>query len=508
MPMNIANDPWKPIPFSKLREVCGRPEVQWVWENLLAIGHITDFYALWKSGKTTLVAALLKHMESGGELAGKKVFPGKALVVTEEPPELWMERGEELDWGDHVHFIFPLFWKRPTESEWSQFISYLQEAVSQNGYRLVVFDALPSLWPVEDENDAGKVLLALTPFRRLAEAGCAVLLVRHPRKSDGKEGTAGRGSGAISGFVDFILEMRRYRPEDARDTRRVLTVYSRYGPFEVVIRWNGGADYEVLGSPEDFSAQQQQQQLFDALAELGEATTDALAQIIGIPRSTAHKRLSELLKAGRVVSLGSGKRGDPKRWALAGKAEFLSPHIERDRGEKNLEPPGPENREVSSDLSGEERTKENKSGDGSGGNISPQVLPHFATPESSKERYVTPTSPGEAMGKFFSPHIEKDRGGRESREGEAPDFYPPRIRHEEQRGGKESEEGDSSHFYPPRALSICGGKESPASPGEAPDFRLPHSLSTGGEQKSPPSSGEAMGLPSASNRFPPARGPP
>jgi hypothetical protein len=56
--------------------------------------------------------------------------------------------------------------------------------------------------------------------------GRAVLLSHHIRTSDGWEGTAARGSGALAGFVDVLVEMRRAK--FARPTVRVLSGYGRF----------------------------------------------------------------------------------------------------------------------------------------------------------------------------------------------------------------------------------------------------------------------------------------
>jgi DNA-binding transcriptional ArsR family regulator len=133
--------------------------------------------------------------------------------------------------------------------------------------------------------------------------------------------------------------MRRYDPDQLQDTRRVLSVYSRYEPFEVVIRWNGGGEYETLGSPADYSAEAQRERLLEALAELGTATTLELAKAVELPHATASKRLSELEAAGQVVRTGTGKRGDPYRWSLADGGgdpdddDFVSPRNTHKRGE-------------------------------------------------------------------------------------------------------------------------------------------------------------------------------
>jgi hypothetical protein len=312
---NSIPDSWLPVPISELgTDTVG---VEWLWDGLLAKGHLTDFVGFWKSGKTTLVATLLQRMEHGGELAGRTVRPGKALVISEEPRAKWLERREALGLADHVHIVSRPFPKRPNHAEWLAFTSHITKLVAENGYDLVVFDSLPNLWPVRDENDASETVTALLPLQTIASAGCAVLFLRHPRKSDGLQATAGRGSGAIAGFADIIVEMRRYVPDDLQDTRRVLSVYSRYEPFEIVIRWNGDGQYEALGSPAAYSIEAQRQRLLEALAELGTATTGELAKAVDLPHATVSRRLDELAATGRVTRTGTGKKGSPFRWSLA-----------------------------------------------------------------------------------------------------------------------------------------------------------------------------------------------
>jgi predicted nucleic acid-binding Zn ribbon protein len=313
---NPIPDGWHPVPISEL-DTGSTTATGWIWDGYLAKGHVTDFYGFWKSGKSTLVAALLQRLADGGELAGREVRPGRALVISEEPRTKWIERREALGLADHVHIVSRPFPKRPNHAEWLAFTSHIAKLVTENGYDLVILDSLPNLWPVRDENDASETVTALLPLQTIATAGCAVLFLRHPRKSDGLQATAGRGSGAISGFADIIIEMRRYVPDDLQDTRRLLTVYSRYDCFETVIRWNGDGEYEALGSPAAYSAEAQRERLLEALAELGTATTGELAKAAELPHGTVSRRLSELEAAGLVVRTGGGRRGDPFRWTLA-----------------------------------------------------------------------------------------------------------------------------------------------------------------------------------------------
>ena len=87
-----------------LRRV-GQTPLAWLWHGYLKPGAVTLLTSRWKSGKTTLLSVLLSRLASGGELAGRAVAPGKAVVVSEESPEQWASRGRQLDFGRHVCWL-------------------------------------------------------------------------------------------------------------------------------------------------------------------------------------------------------------------------------------------------------------------------------------------------------------------------------------------------------------------------------------------------------------------
>src|SRR5262249_51666342 len=83
----------------------GQTPVGWLWHGYLKPGAVTLLTSRWKSGKTTLLSVLLSRLASGGELAGRAVAAGKAVVVSEESPEQWASRGRQLDFGRHVCWL-------------------------------------------------------------------------------------------------------------------------------------------------------------------------------------------------------------------------------------------------------------------------------------------------------------------------------------------------------------------------------------------------------------------
>lgn len=223
-------------------------EPDWVWPGYAACGAITLFTGLWKAGKTTLLGHLLRDLYRGGGLVESPV-DGPVLIVSEEPDGLWANRREDLGLPETILFLKRGTFARPNRAEWAALLADIADDVERLGIALVVFDTLPSAWPVMNENDAGETLEALAPLRDIAAAGAAVLLIHHPRKGDGSEARATRGSGAVPGFVDVIVELRRYAPDDNEDTRRVLSAWGRFEstPAESVIDLQADG-YQVLGS--------------------------------------------------------------------------------------------------------------------------------------------------------------------------------------------------------------------------------------------------------------------
>src|SRR5207245_4577323 len=94
------------------------PKADWLWEGYLATGGLTLLAGQWKAGKTTLLTALLARLKAGGELAGRPVRAGRALVVTEEGPIWWRERGQRFDLDGQVEWICRPFRTKPTPEQW------------------------------------------------------------------------------------------------------------------------------------------------------------------------------------------------------------------------------------------------------------------------------------------------------------------------------------------------------------------------------------------------------
>lgn len=307
---------WTPIPLS---QIPASAAVDWVWTGFAARGMVTLLVGLFKLGKTTLLAWLLREMAVGGDLAGE-VKPGRVLVVSEESGKLWALRRDEMQLGDHVELLARPFKGRCNWHEWERLIDRVAALTRERGYALVVFDTLASLWPVVDENSAADVLRAVLPLHRIVEAGAALLLNHHPRKSDGAEGTASRGSGALPGFVDVIIELRPFAAGDRHNRRRTLACFSRLDetPAEVVIELTD-TGYVAIGDKADAGRADRRRLLQSLLpAHPPGATVEEIrdnwpdgGQKPGV------RTLRDDLKAMDVRTTGEGVKGDRFRYYLA-----------------------------------------------------------------------------------------------------------------------------------------------------------------------------------------------
>jgi hypothetical protein len=222
----------------------------WLWDGYLAPGNLTLLTSLWKSGKSTLISVLLSRMKTGGTLAGRAVSAGRAVVISEEPADKWVERIRQVDLDGHVDWFCLPFAGTPTEAAWLDLLAEVERLHDRRPFALLVIDALANLSPMRSENDAVQMLRPLRPLRRLSERGVAGLLSHHPRKGKTRPGQAARGSGALAGVVDIIVEMRAlsHRPGDRR---RLLRSFSRHAatPPRLVIEWTAdGGDYRGLGT--------------------------------------------------------------------------------------------------------------------------------------------------------------------------------------------------------------------------------------------------------------------
>jgi hypothetical protein len=313
----------------------GGARKSWLWDGYLARGTMTALVSAPKTGKTTLVSRLLARTEKGGELAGLAVAPARAIVVSEEAGADWDARCRQLGIGPNVRFVCrPFQGARPTDRQWFALIAALEALHRQAPVDLVVLDALATLLPGYAETCAPKLLDCLLPLQALANGGPAVWLLHHPAKAQRADGQSARGSGALAGLADIVMEMSCLRRARSRDRRRRLCAYSRYAetPRHRIIELSAdGADYRLHTDGAGTPLVQPWREVLGVLAD----ATDKLSQQAilqrwpaeeGPPeRSTLSRWLKRATAQGVICCSGQGYRSDPFIYWLPGREPLLWP---------------------------------------------------------------------------------------------------------------------------------------------------------------------------------------
>jgi hypothetical protein len=169
------------------------------------------------------LSVLVSRMRAGGALAGSEAAAAPALIVSEESPALWVERGRKTPFGPDARWLCQPFIGKPSRDEWFGLVQHLSSLAAGNP-PLIVIDPLSMVLPGLDENNAGIIIDSLAPLRQLATAGHAVLLLHHPRKGGSFEP---RGSGAISSIADVLIQLEGSPNEEQHPNRRWLRCRGR-----------------------------------------------------------------------------------------------------------------------------------------------------------------------------------------------------------------------------------------------------------------------------------------
>ena len=232
MPINTLQT----ITMDSVHAAPAAASVEWLWNGFLMPGDIALLTSQWKTGKTTLLSGLLRHLADGKPFLGRATRPARAFVVSEESHAQWGERLRLTPIGPHVELLARPFRGRPTPDEWELLIDRAIGAKTE----LFVVDPIASFLPGRSESEATSVLESLQPLLRMTAAGIAVLLLHHPRKKASEIGSSARGSGALLGFVDTSLELSRADRWDMESNRRLIRAQSRRGetPARLAYEWN------------------------------------------------------------------------------------------------------------------------------------------------------------------------------------------------------------------------------------------------------------------------------
>src|SRR5207249_10415484 len=222
------------------------------------------------------------------------------VYLTEEP--VWTVDEKVKQWA----LDDSILWLQHTETaemKWATVVEEAVQAAKEAEAKLLIVDTLPQWAQLrgETENHSGEMLAAVRPLQIAAQKhGLAVLILTHHRKSEGDYGTRIRGSGALPGAVDIILELERPKKrEEDREGYRIVRTESRFKatPPELLIKLNPEG-YVLVNDvrPADLASQAAitRQRILDAIAVRGTATVQQIIADTRLSRTTVDEHTKVL----------------------------------------------------------------------------------------------------------------------------------------------------------------------------------------------------------------------
>ena len=308
-----AGSSW-PRGFRLLGDVVAESDehTEWLVPAIIAAGLLTVISGEPKAGKSTLVAAILDALASGGDFLGDTLPRTQAVWLTEERPPTLRPKVER--WPD-LKDVALLMTHQRDGRDWPELIAEAAHLALTTGRRLLVVDTFASWAQLagDDEQSSGHVMDAMTPLLLAAGQGLAVLLIHHDRKSGGDHGRAMRGSNAFSGAGDILAQLTRSTAE--HPSRRRLSTNGRLP--EVVLHVTLGPDGYHLADAETASKDNGDEALLlDHLGQDG-LTVGDLQELTGLTDERVRAAARSLTEAGRALREKAAGRGGAFLYSLA-----------------------------------------------------------------------------------------------------------------------------------------------------------------------------------------------
>jgi hypothetical protein len=208
-------------------------------------------------------------------------------------------------------------WPRPA---WPALVEASRAEADRVQAPVVVIDTF-AFWaglPPEAEKDSGAMQAAMESLVALARGGLAVLLIVHARKGGGEDGEAVRGSSALAGAADIVLELERVGSDSPR--QRKLLALSRYPqtPGVLVIDHDPSeGSWSVLGEGTDRGDARDianRGGLLEALYFDEDMTRAELEEALGKESREWDGTLKRLIEDSFASRSGAGRKGDPFRY--------------------------------------------------------------------------------------------------------------------------------------------------------------------------------------------------
>lgn len=287
----------------------------WLWQDCVARGRATLLLGWPKSGRTSLLAGLLREMAGGGLLADRPVQAGRALVVTDS---------HQIECAWHQFGVGAHARATTFDGSWRDLVAALLAETRQQAIDLVAMDSLLVFPPQDCWADLGKLNQVMKELRILTEAGPAVLLVHYFRRRASPAGRRACGPDLLCRLADFVVEYDYLPAHPFGDRRRRLAAWSAGAPtFRQVIELDRASSrFTALGEGPSDEADAARQPLRAILAAAPQPLSrDQLlsawpAAFVKPSAVTLYRWLEKDVQQGVLKRAGRGTRAEGFRYSL------------------------------------------------------------------------------------------------------------------------------------------------------------------------------------------------
>jgi hypothetical protein len=284
-------------------------EIDWLVPGFVAPGWTVKVAAREKVGKGTLGLYVIGKLERGEETVfGPTPHPATAVILTEEPVESMAEK-VRLFGVRRARIIYGFEFAALT---WEEKVAALVEVAVTEGHALIFVDNVSRAAGIEDE--AGTELArAIEHLQDRCRANrIAAWIDHHHKKGSGAARDKSRGSTSIAGAADLNVDMF---PEGGGRVRKLTSLGRvRAATWTRNVELSeDGTDYRLVAEAEDATddARAEAEATADLmiLKQQGEVTVSQFMQIRGLPKTSARRRLDEMVERGQAVleKQGAGK---------------------------------------------------------------------------------------------------------------------------------------------------------------------------------------------------------
>ncbi len=194
-----------------------RPPLEWIVENLIIKGGLCMMTGDAGSGKTFACLDMAVAICVGDDWMERKTVKGAVLIIDEESGDHRLGtrltktiKGHNADDSIELYYIT----MQNADIRDALDISEIEKIIVEKNIKFVLIDAFMEVIPGADENSVKDVLPGLMQLKQIIEkTKTTIMLIHHNEKSD----KGYRGSTAIKGSVDFMIETKKAENSDIID---------------------------------------------------------------------------------------------------------------------------------------------------------------------------------------------------------------------------------------------------------------------------------------------------